>query len=100
MLNIIDHSLSDILNHSSKKPNKKDRIEIFLENHKTSSFSRKDYLNHFKDISTATASRDLKSAVANNLIEKFGEKKNSIYKIKSKPLGDTNPSSEKKKRRK
>jgi len=42
-------------------------------------FSRRDYMNVFKDISTATASRDLKKGVALNLFHKTGDKNKTVY---------------------
>jgi Fic family protein len=81
MLKIIDASLSEILETSSKKLSEKDRITIFLELNKTE-FTRKDYMNYFKDISSATASRDLKNATENKLLEKIGDKKTTIYRRK------------------
>jgi len=39
-------------------------------------------MNVFKDISTATASRDLKKGVELNLFEKTGEMNKTIYKVK------------------
>src|SRR5690606_16096922 len=74
MLKIIDTSLSEILETSSKKLSEKDRMTIFLELNKNE-FTRKDYMNYFKDISSATASRDLKNATENKLLEKIGDKK-------------------------
>lgn len=79
MLNIIESSLEDLLKNSTKPLTKEDRIQLFLENH-TDEFSRKDYMNYFKDISSATASRDLKNAVENGFISKRGDKKTTIYK--------------------
>ncbi len=79
MLSIIDSSLSELLGNSSKKLTEKDRINIYLEQN-NNEFSRKDYMNYFKDISSATASRDLKNAVENNLIVKNGDKKTTTYK--------------------
>src|SRR5690606_618181 len=81
MLKIIDTSLSEILETSTKKLSEKDRITIFLELNKTE-FTRKDYMNYFKDISSATASRDLKNATENKLLEKIGDKKTTIYRRK------------------
>lgn len=81
MLKIIDKSLSELLKKSSKKLNENDRIALFLENNKHE-FTRKNYLKHFTDISSATASRDLKNAVKMSLIEKSGDKKTSTYKKK------------------
>lgn len=79
MLKIIDNSLSELLENSSKKLSEEDRIRIYLEQSNIE-FSRKDYMSYFKDISSATASRDLKNAVENNLIVKNGDKKTTTYK--------------------
>ena len=46
-------------------------------------FTRQDYLRHNKEISTATASRDLKEAVDNDVIEKEGEKRLTKYRYKN-----------------
>ena len=45
-------------------------------------FSRKDYIYLFKNISTATASRDLTYCVANKLAENFGDKRLTSYKFR------------------
>ena len=79
MLKIIDQSLSELLENSVKKLSDENRIQIFLEQIEDE-FSRKDYLDFFKEISTATASRDLKNAVESGLIEKNGDKKTTVYK--------------------
>ncbi len=79
MLRIIETSLEELLQNSTKKLTDKDRIQIFLENY-ASDFTRKDYMNYFKDISSATASRDLKNAVESGLISKVGDKKTTTYK--------------------
>ena len=81
MLNIIDQSLSELLENSIKKLSDEDRIQIFIEIF-TKEFSRKDYLIYFKNISSATASRDLKKAVENGIILKKGDKKTTVYKKK------------------
>jgi Fic family protein len=78
MLKIIDASLSELIQLSTKKLNETDRLEVFLEKRKEE-FSRKDYMNYFPDLSTATASRDLKNGVEKKLIEKKGDKKTSTY---------------------
>ena len=79
MLSIIDQSLDELLKNTTKKLSNEDRIQIFIENH-VEEFTRKDYLNYFKDVSTATASRDLKKAVEIKLITKQGDKKTTTYK--------------------
>ena len=82
MLKIIDQSLSELLKNSVKKLSEDNRIEIFLE-FNNQAFSRKDYMSYFKDISSATASRDLKNAVQNQLIVKNGDKKTTTYRKKT-----------------
>ena len=81
MLKIIDQSLSELLENSVKKLSDESRMQLFLEQ-ADFEFSRKDYLDFFKEISTATASRDLKNALESGLIEKSGDKKTSIYRKK------------------
>jgi len=46
-------------------------------------FQRIDYLREFPEISSATASRDLKYAVDNGLIQKSGDKRLTEYCIKA-----------------
>jgi len=79
MLNIIDQSLVELLENSTKKLNETERLIIFLED-VNKEFSRKDYMKHFSELSTATASRDLKNGVENGLIKKTGDKKTTLYK--------------------
>lgn len=79
MLNIIDKSLSELLENSLKKLSDEDRIQIFVEIFKEE-FTRKDYLIYFKDLSSATASRDLRKAVENGIISKQGDKKTTTYR--------------------
>lgn len=81
MLSVIDISISELLNFNNRTLNEKDRLEYFVSLNKTE-FNRKDYMDIFKDISSATASRDLKRGVELNLFEKTGEKNKTIYRIK------------------
>jgi Fic family protein len=78
MLHIIDQSLSELLENSTKRLSDENRIQVFLENF-TGEFTRKEYLNYFKDLSSATASRDLKKAVEQGIIIKQGDKKTTVY---------------------
>ena len=80
MLNVIDTSISDLLKYNNRTLNEKDRIDYFISLNK-SEFSRKDYMDIFKDISSATARRDLKNGVKMNLFEKIGELNKTKYKI-------------------
>ncbi|WP_018630398.1 Fic family protein [Niabella aurantiaca] len=79
MLDIIDRSLEDLLENTAKKPNETERLEIFLERF-TRTFTRKDYMKQYPELSTATASRDLKNGVHKGLIKKFGDKRTSHYR--------------------
>ncbi len=82
MLEIILESLEDLLNIQNVSLSNIDRINVFKSIIKKDYFTRKEYLRNFKDISPATASRDLKFAVENRLIEKFGDKNTTKYKYK------------------
>ena len=81
MLKVIDRALAEQLDFRNRTFTSKDRLEYFLSQGVTE-FSRKDYLKVFKDLSTATASRDLKEGVESGLLEKEGDKRNTVYKVK------------------
>ncbi|MDQ8015310.1 MAG: Fic family protein [Flavobacterium nitrogenifigens] len=81
MLNIIEQSFDELLENGTRRLNETERLAVFLEEHHEE-FTRKDYIRHFHEISTATASRDLKNGVEIGLIEKFGDKKTTYYKKK------------------
>lgn len=77
----------DVTKDSKSKPEpihltSKGRIDYFTTIYQNQTFTRKDYLNIFKNISSATASRDLKYAVENNLIFRDGDKRTTIYNLK------------------
>ena len=78
MLQVIDQSLGQLLNFKNRTLKDIDRIEYFLKI-SSNQFTRKDYMNTFKDISTATASRDLKKAAELNLITKRGSDNQTFY---------------------
>lgn len=82
MLNIILQALNDLLQSQNRTLTVKDRISIFKDKIKGELFTRKDYLNHFKNIAQATASRDLKWAVEQKILLKFGENRLTKYKYK------------------
>jgi Fic family protein len=81
MLSVIDISISELLNFNNRTLSEKDRLEYFISLSKTE-FTRKDYMDIFKDISSATASRDLKKGVELNLFTKLGEKNKTSYHLK------------------
>jgi Fic family protein len=80
MLALILQALNNLLASQNVNLTAPDRIELFKDFIGLKSFSRKDYLLSYKLISQATASRDLKWAVDNQLLEKLGDKRNTKYK--------------------
>ena len=80
MLEIIRESLGQLLLSQNRTLTVHDRVELFNDKVKQTEFSRKDYLQYFKEISPATASRDLKWAVDNNIIMKTGDKRKTRYR--------------------
>lgn len=81
MLNVINISISELLNYNNRTLTEKDRLEYFSSLNK-SEFNRKNYMDIFKDISSATASRDLKKGVELSIFEKIGEKNKTRYRKK------------------
>lgn len=80
MLNVINDSLFSMLDFKSRVMSAEDRLTYFSEICEPE-FSRKDYMKVFKDISSATASRDLKQGIELGLFEKVGDKSKTIYRI-------------------
>lgn len=80
MLEIILQSLEELLNIQNINLTNIDRINLFKSIVKNDYFTRKEYLKSFREISSATASRDLKFAVENGIIEKLGDKNTTRYK--------------------
>ncbi len=83
MLEIILKSLEELLTTQNFNLINIDRINLFKLVINKNYFTRKDYLNKFREISPATASRDLKFAVDNGFIEKTGDKNTTKYRFKT-----------------
>jgi len=81
MLNIILQSLEGLLKTQNRTLTARDRITFFKDKMGKKEFSRKDYLLNFKDISQATASRDLKWAVEQEILIKTGDKRLTKYQF-------------------
>lgn len=81
MLKVLSDSLDGLLKERSGPISSHDRIRLFISSG-DKDFTRKDYMNYFKTISSATASRDLLLAVKENLVIKSGDKNKTTYKIK------------------
>jgi Fic family protein len=80
MLIVIENSLKELLNFNNRILTDTERIEYFVAQGKQE-FSRIDYMNVFKNISTATASRDIKKGVDLNYFSRIGEKNKTVYRI-------------------
>lgn len=81
MLGVIEKSLESLLNYNNRVLKDIDRLEYFL-NLGIKEFNRKDYMNIFKDLSSATASRDLKKGIELNMFESVGNLNQTKYIVK------------------
>jgi Fic family protein len=81
MLDVINKSLESLLNYNNRILKDIDRLEYFI-NLGVKEFTRKDYMNTFKDLSSATASRDLKKGIELKLFECIGSLNKTKYFIK------------------
>lgn len=82
MLSVISEALEELLQSQNKTLSSSDRIALFKEKIGIKTFSRKDYLNAFKNISAPTASRDLAWAVGQELLIREGDKRMAVYAFK------------------
>ena len=81
MLSVIDASMGKLLNFTNQSLSQSDRLNYFIAQH-SGEFSRKNYMNVFKHISPATASRDLKFGIEKKLFESIGAQNQTRYRIK------------------
>jgi len=84
MLTVIGESLETLLRTKNINLRSVNRIQLHHGSTGVAWFSRKDYLRSFKDISSATASRDLREAVEKGILERKGYKNTSMYRYKIK----------------
>ncbi|MHC0443834.1 Fic family protein [Flavobacterium sp. 3-218] len=80
MLDVIHKSLESLLDYDNRIIKDIDRLEYFYSLG-IKEFTRKDYMHVFKDISAATASRDLKKGVALKLFNITGNHNTSKYTL-------------------
>ena len=83
LLNVIDNSLSELLQFNVKKLTSNERLE-YIANIGINEFSRKDYMAIFKNISSSTASRDLKKGVDEGILKINGEMNKTRYALHNK----------------
>lgn len=80
MLGVIDESLNTMLDFKGRTLKDTERLNYFLQLG-INTFGRSDYMQVFKDISTATASRDLKKGVELGYFEKQGALNQARYRV-------------------
>ncbi|MPM13612.1 hypothetical protein SDC9_59970 [bioreactor metagenome] len=84
MLGLIDNALGKLLLERAPVISADDRIRAFQNAFTLEIFTRKDYIQYFKNISTATASRDLQTATDQGIINKTGDKNQTVYRFRVK----------------
>jgi Fic family protein len=80
MLGVLEQSLANLLNTTNVVLSETERMEYFIFIG-MKDFSRKDYQRVFKNLSTATASRDLKKGVELELFSTYGERNATRYRV-------------------
>ena len=81
MLAVIEEALENLLMAQNIKLTGEERIKRFHSIIKGDEFSRKEYMRFYKEISTATASRDLKKGVEEGILKKRGDKRMTKYQF-------------------
>lgn len=81
MLGVIEKSLETLLNYNNRVLKDIDRLAYFLKLG-IKEFNRKEYMNIFKDLSSATASRDLKKGMEMDMFESVGNFNKTRYLVK------------------
>ena len=84
MLSQLIVAVNRIMGDLTRPSTSSERLQYFINQYKDTSFTRKDYLNMLDQISTATASRDLRAGVQSGLLTKSGDKRRTIYTILEK----------------
>ncbi len=82
MLGVLNRALGDVIRTQRVTLTGSDRLDRFRERIGEATFSRQDYLRANKQISPATASRDLRLAVEQGLVKKQGDKRTAVYRFK------------------
>lgn len=83
MLQSMLQALNSLLETSVGFPDQNRRLSVFKEAIGNLPFSRKNYMDFFKIISSATASRDLKFGTEKGLLHKTGDKRFTAYHFKN-----------------
>jgi Fic family protein len=80
LLERMDEALAELLAEPDPVRKAPDRMTVFLQQRGTRPFRRKDYLAFFPELSTATATRDLREAVAQRRLTTTGHARAAVYK--------------------
>ena len=80
MMGVLEKALAELLHKGRKQLDDIQRLKYFIDKGGTS-FTRKDYMKVFKNISSATATRDLKKGLDLGLLKKEGEGNQSRYMV-------------------
>ncbi|WP_165041384.1 hypothetical protein [Dysgonomonas sp. ZJ709] len=83
-LGIVDECLTECLAFHDQLLNPGDRVSFFRGVIKGSGFTRKVYMEYNRDISTATASRDLRVASEMGVLKKYGDGRRTYYQFEKK----------------
>jgi cell filamentation protein, protein adenylyltransferase len=82
ILEQLHRSLAQLLEETrSVTPTADDRLAFAGSVFAAGEFSRKDYQNRIKNISSATASRDLQHGVAIGWLQRSGDKRTAVYRF-------------------
>lgn len=83
ILFLIEDGIQSFFKQNDEIKTAEQRLKYFVSE-TPKDFSRKDYMVTFENISTATASRDLKMGVEKGLLKKEGDKRKTVYRLHSK----------------
>lgn len=86
LLERVDEALAELLDNPDPVRSSQDRLSMFLTNGPSRGsterpFRRKDYLNFYPELSSATASRDLQEAVESGRLKMEGMRRTASYRI-------------------
>ncbi len=86
LLERVDEALAELLDAPDRARSSSERVELFLSKGPLRgsvdrTFRRKDYLNYYPALSTATASRDLMDAVDKRIVQRQGTRRTATYRV-------------------
>lgn len=82
MLAVIEQALIGLIAAGREKLSDVERVQQFIGSIGQNSFTRKDYLKKYPELSSATASRDLRAGIEMEIISKSGDKNTTTYRRK------------------